>query len=113
MRGASATSDPDANSRCRTFLNSFIAKRVAEHPQTYIMVAIPIPSHPKLSAKDEAGAVRAENFRSFRMTEVAPGRTRLEYVCSLDLRGSIPQFVTNMIAIPQQENPPPFGYPPC
>jgi hypothetical protein len=77
------------------------------------MVAIPIPSHPKITAKDEAGAVRAENFRSFRMTEVAPGRTRLEYVCSLDLRGSIPQFVTNMVAIPQQENLRLSDIPPC
>jgi hypothetical protein len=100
---------PGSGLHDRTFVNSLIAKKVAEHPQTYIMVAIPIPSHPKITAKDEAGAVRAENFRSFRMTEVAPGRTRLEYVCSLDLRGSIPQFVTNIIAIPQQVKPPPFG----
>ncbi len=86
----------------RTFLNSNIAKKVAENPTTYVLVSVPIPQHPKITPKDEAGAVRAESFRGFRCTEVAPGRTRLEYVCSLDLKGRVPQFVTNMVAIPQQ-----------
>ena len=89
----------------RTFLNSLVAKKVAENPTTYILVAVPIAQHPKISPKDEAGAVRAECFRSFRCTEVAPRRTKLEYVCSLDLKGHVPQFVTNMAAIPQQERP--------
>ena len=86
----------------RTFLNSIIAKKVAENPATYIVVAVPIPQHPKITPKDEAGAVRAEALRSFRFTEVAPGRTKMEYVCSLDLKGHVPQFFTNMVAIPQQ-----------
>jgi hypothetical protein len=89
----------------RTFLNSVVAKKVAENPPTYILVAVPIAQHPKISPKDEAGAVRAECFRSFRCTEVAPRRTKLEYVCSLDLKGHVPQFVTNMVSIPQQARP--------
>ncbi len=90
----------------RTFLNSLIAKKVAEEPPTYMLVVVSIPSHPKITAKDEAGAVRAENFRSFYFTEVAPGRTKIDYVCSLDLRGRCPQTLTNLVAIPQQVVPP-------
>jgi hypothetical protein len=62
----------------RTFLLSVIAKKVAENPLTYILVAVPIPQHPKITPKDEAGAVRAESFRSFRFTEVGPGRSKME-----------------------------------
>jgi hypothetical protein len=58
--------------------------------------------HPKISAVDEAGAVRAENFRAWRLTEVSPGCTRLEYTCSLDLKGHFPKFITNTIIIPTQ-----------
>ena len=86
----------------RTFLNSLIAKKVAENPPTYVLVIVPIPQHPKITPQDEARAVRAESFRSFRFTEVAPGRTKMDYVCSLDLKGFVPQFVTNLLAIPQQ-----------
>ena len=89
----------------RTFLNSVVAKKVAETPATYILVVVPIAQHPKITRKDEAGAVRAESFRSFRLTQVAPRLTKMEYVCSLDLKGRVPQFVTNMVAIPQQERP--------
>jgi hypothetical protein len=58
--------------------------------------------HPKISAVDEAGAVRAENFRAWRLTEVSPGCTRLEYTCSLDLKGHFPKFIANTIVIPMQ-----------
>jgi hypothetical protein len=87
----------------RTFLNSLIAKKVSENPTTYLMVVVPIPQHTKITPKDEAGAVRAENFRIFRFAEVAPGRSKTDFVCSLDLHGLVPRRVTNMIAIPQQE----------
>ena len=86
----------------RTFLNSLIAKKVAENPTTYVLVGAPIPQHPKITPQDEARAVRAESFRSFRYTEVAPGRTKMDYVCSLDVKGFVPQFITNLLAIPQQ-----------
>ncbi len=90
----------------RTFLNSVVAKKVAETPAMYMLVVIPITQHPKITRVDEAGAVRAECFRSFRLTQVAPRLTKMEYVCSLDLKGRVPQFVTNMVAIPQQARDP-------
>jgi hypothetical protein len=91
--------------RDRTFLNSVIAKKVADTPPTYVLVGVPLSQHPKITPKDEAGAVRAESFRSCRFTEVAPGRTKIEYCCSLDLKGWVPQLFTNKIAIPQQARP--------
>ena len=92
--------------RDRTFLNSLVAKKVADDPLTYALVGIPIARHDRITSKDEARTIRAENCRSFRLTEVAPGVTKMEYVCSLDLGGFVPQFVTNMVCIPQQLHPP-------
>ena len=90
----------------RTFLYSMIAKQLAEEPPTFFVAVVPIPSHANVDRKDEAGAVRAEAYRSFRLTEPAPGVTKLEYCCSLDLKGWVPQIVSNMVAIPQQmKNP--------
>jgi hypothetical protein len=86
----------------RTFLNAFVAKQVAEHPPTFAVAIVPIPRHDKIGQEDEAGAVRAENYRSFRLTAVAPGVSRLEYCCSLDLRGRVPQWVTDKVATPAQ-----------
>jgi hypothetical protein len=86
----------------RTFLNSGLAKKVAEDPPTYDVVMVPIAHHDKITPKDEAGAVRAENWRSFQLTEVAPGVTKVDYGCSLDLKGSIPQIIVNAIAVPGQ-----------
>ena len=86
----------------RTFLNSFVAKCVADDPPTYVVAVVPVGQHPKIGPKDEAGAIRAENHRIFRLTEETRDRTKLEYVCALDLRGSIPRIVTNKVAIPAQ-----------
>jgi hypothetical protein len=88
--------------RDRTFLVSAIAKQVADDPPTFVVAVVPIPSHDKIGPKDEAGAVRAENCRIFRITAVAPGVSNVEYACTLDLRGRVPRFVTNMIAVPAQ-----------
>jgi hypothetical protein len=86
----------------RTFLNSVVAKRVAEDPPTYVLAAAPIEHHDRIGPKDETRAVRAENCRAFQLTEVAPGVTKLDYVCSLNLRGLIPQVITNKTAVPGQ-----------
>ncbi len=93
----------------RTFLNSTVAKRVADDPPTYLLVGLPIAQHDKITPKDEKGAVRAENCRAFKLTEVAAGITKVEYTCSLNLRGSIPQAFTNKVSVPAQMNgaPPP------
>jgi hypothetical protein len=86
----------------RTFLNSIAAKKVAEDPLTYAVALVPIPSHAKIGPMDEIGAVRAELYRSFRLTEVVPGVTKLEYASSLDLKGWVPQIVSQTIAGPEQ-----------
>jgi hypothetical protein len=97
----------------RTFLNSTVAKRVEDDPPTYMLVGLPIAHHDRISPKDEQGAVRAENCRAFKLTEVAAGITKLEYTCSLNLRGSIPQAITNKLAVPGQMNgAPPERLPP-
>ena len=67
-----------------------------------MVVGLPIAHHDKITPKDEKGAVRAENCRAFKLTEVAAGITKLEYTCSLNLRGSIPQAITNKLAVPAQ-----------
>ncbi len=86
----------------RTFLNSVVAKKVEDDPPTYMVVGLPIAQHDKITAKDEKGAVRAENCRAFKLTEVAAGITKMEYACSLNLGGSIPQAITNKVALPGQ-----------
>jgi hypothetical protein len=88
----------------RTFLNSVVAKKVEDDPPTYVVVILPIAQHDKITPKDEKGAVRAENCRAFRLTEVAAGITKMEYACTLDLGGSIPQAITNKVALPVQMN---------
>jgi hypothetical protein len=91
-----------AGLRERTFLNSVIAKKLEDAPTKYVVVGMPIPIHAKLSPKEEAGAIRAENCRCFMATEVTPGVTHLQYVCSLDLKGLVPQAITNKIVTPGQ-----------
>ena len=88
----------------RTFLNSIVAKRVEADPPTYLLVGLPIAQHDKIAPKDEKRAVRAENCKAFKLTEVAAGITKLEYTCSLNLRGSIPQAFTNKVSVPGQMN---------
>jgi hypothetical protein len=87
----------------RTFLTSVVAKKVGDEPPTYMVVALPIAQHDKISRNDENRAVRAENCRAFKLTEVAAGITKVEYTCSLNLRGSIPQAITNKY-VPAQMN---------
>ena len=86
----------------RTFLNSGVAKQVADDPPTYEVVVLPIAQHDKVTPKDEKGAVRAENCRAWKLTEVAEGITKMEYACSLSLGGSIPQAITNKVSVPGQ-----------
>jgi hypothetical protein len=87
----------------RTFLMSAVVKQVAEDPPTFLVAVVPIPSHDKITRKDEAGAVRGEICRSFRLTKRAPGVTKLEYCCSLDMKGHVPQIITDTIAVPKQQ----------
>jgi hypothetical protein len=86
----------------RTFLSSIVAKSVSDDPPTCMVVGLPIAQHDKITAKDEKGAVRAENRRAFKLIEVAAGITKLEYAFSLNLRGSIPHTIANKVALPGQ-----------
>ena len=73
-----------------------------DDPPTYLLAGPAIAQHDKITPKDEKGAVRAENCRAFKLTEVSAGITKLEYTCSLNLRGSIPQTITNKVSVPAQ-----------
>ncbi len=84
----------------RTWLSALLWRKVADAPLTYVWVGVPIKHHAKLPPKREAGSVRADGTRAFRVTHVADGKTKLEYACSLDLRGHFPQWATNSLVIP-------------
>ena len=81
-----------------------IAKRIVEDPPTYLIAIVPIARHDEITALDEAGAICADVCRSFKLTAVASLVTKLEYVCSLDLKGFVPQHFTNTVAIPVWNN---------
>jgi hypothetical protein len=76
-------------------------KKVAEDPPVFVVAAVPIPSHAKIGKKDEAGAIRAEVYRSFRLTQLSKDVTKVEYVCSMNLRGIFPQSLVNSFMIPK------------
>ena len=89
--------------RDRIFWNSLIAKKLSDDPPTYVFVSAPIPGgHAKVSRMDEVRVVRGEVWRCHKCTQVKPGLTVMDYVCSLDLRGHVPRFVTHMVGLPQQ-----------
>jgi hypothetical protein len=96
----------------RTVLNSTVAKKVEDNPPTYMVVILPIEQNGKIAPKDEKGAVRAENRRVFKLTEVAVGITKLDYTFSLNLCGSIPRAIANKIAVPGQLHGAPPERPP-
>ncbi len=90
----------------RTFLGAVLWQKISDVPLTYIWVTAPIECHDKISTKQEAHAVRAEVRRVVRLTSTADGHTRVEYACSLDLKGRVPQWLTNDVALPVLLNVP-------
>lgn len=76
----------------RTFLMSFIAKKVKDAPVTYVLAVVPLPRHGLVTAKDEAGAVRAECHRTWRFIEEGPGLTRVVRCNVLRCATSVAQF---------------------
>ena len=84
----------------RTFLNALLWQKVCDTPLTYIWVTVPIERNSKISLDDEAHAIRAEVTRCVRATQTAPGVTRIEYACSLDLKGRFPSWLTERVAVP-------------
>jgi hypothetical protein len=84
----------------RTFLNVLLWQNVCNTPLTYVWVTVPIEHHAKIAPEDEAHAIRAEGMRCIRATLTAVGLTRIEYACSLDLKGRCPNWLTERVAIP-------------
>jgi hypothetical protein len=90
----------------RTFLNVLLWQKVCDTPLTYMWVTVPIERNSKISLEDEAHAIRAEGTRCVRATQTAPGVTRIEYACSLDLKGRFPSWLTERVAVPTLMNTP-------
>ena len=78
--------------RNRLFLNSVVCKKLSDSPVTYLLVAMPLPTHDEVHSDDQKRAITAESMRSYRFTRVEGG-TRLEYGSWLDLKGLVPQWV--------------------
>jgi hypothetical protein len=87
--------------RNRTWLLALLWQKVSDTPLTYVWVAVPIESHAKVSLEDEAHATRAEVARCVRATQMAAGVTRIEYACSLDMKGRVPSWLTDRLVIPE------------
>jgi hypothetical protein len=88
----------------RTFLNQLVCKKLSDDPSTYILAAAPLATHEYVDASVEKWwrKVRAEAFRGFRLTQTETGKTRMEYVCFVDLKGRVPSYFTAKVVVPQQ-----------
>ncbi len=78
-----------------------VFERLSDDPVSYVWVAAPIESHRKVTPDDERHAVRAASMRCCRLTAIAPNVTRMDYACTLDLKGAFPRAITNNLAIPE------------
>jgi hypothetical protein len=85
----------------RTFLSMLVWKKLSNAPPTYIWVGVPVDRHAQIAPHEEAHAVRAKGSRCLRLTALANDVTRLEYACTLDLRGQLPTWLTETIALPE------------
>jgi hypothetical protein len=84
----------------RIFLNALVWERISDTPLTYLWATVPLSHHDKLPMQQQAQAVRADVQRVLQLTCVG-GQTRVEYCCSIDLKGHVPQWVMTEIAIPE------------
>jgi hypothetical protein len=82
----------------RTFLSALVWKKLSD--SQYVWCACPIAHHPSVPPSDESHAVRAELSRCLRLTVLAEGVTRVEYACTVDLKGSTPAWLTNSLIVP-------------
>jgi hypothetical protein len=78
-----------------------VLERLSDDPVSYVWVAAPIETHRKVTPDDERHAVRAASMRCCRLTAIAPNVTRMDYACTLDLKGAFPRAITNNLAIPE------------
>jgi hypothetical protein len=84
--------------RNRTFLQAVLRKKLSE--THFFWCTYPIANHSTVRPSDESHAVRAELVRCIRLTRLGHGATRVEYACSVDLKGRFPTQLTNAIVIP-------------
>jgi hypothetical protein len=82
----------------RTFLNTLMWKQLSD--AQFVWCLSPIADHPTVTPHDERDAVRAEGARVLRLTMIAQNVTRVEYACTLDLKGSFPAWLTDKVALP-------------
>ena len=82
----------------RTFLQAVLRKKLSN--TQFFWCTYPIADHPTVRPSDESHTVRAEGVRCIRLTRLAHGATRLEYACSVDLKGRFPTRLTNSIVVP-------------
>jgi hypothetical protein len=82
----------------RTMLHALLWKRLSE--TQYLWVTVPIASHPSVGPSDERGKVRAEVKRCFRLTSLTTDSTKVEYACSLDMKGAFPRSLTEHVIVP-------------
>jgi hypothetical protein len=84
--------------RNRTFLQALVWKKLSD--TQFVWCLAPIADHPSVTPSDERGTVRAEAVRVLRFTVIAQNVTRVEYACTLDLKGHFPTWLTNNLVIP-------------
>lgn len=84
----------------RTFMGAMLWQKICEAPVTYVWVAVPIEGHPKVPAEEEAHALRGEVTRCFQLTGLSDGSTKMRYVCSANLKGRLPQWFSDQVALP-------------
>ena len=82
----------------RTFLQAFVWKKLSD--TQFVWCNAPIADHPSVTPSDERGTVRAEAVRVLRFTVIAQNVTRVEYACTLDLKGHFPTWLINNLVIP-------------
>ena len=82
----------------RTFLSTLMWKHLSD--AQFVWCLSPVADHPTLTPSDERDAVRAEAARVLRLTVIAQNVTRVEYACTLDLKGSFPTWLADKVALP-------------
>jgi hypothetical protein len=90
----------------RSFINALVWKQLSAEPRVYVACGAPIDQHEQIGPADEAGRTRAESMRCHRFTALRPGVTLFENACWLDLKGHVPKWVAEKVAIPAQVHVP-------
>jgi hypothetical protein len=68
----------------------------------WLWVMVPLSGHARISPHGEQHAVRAEAMRCCRITAGSESETLVEYACWVDLKGSVPTWLNNHVAVPTQ-----------